>query len=189
MKRKEHIDRLQAICQQHLAKAKGYKQLPKAILNYKQDAKTWSILECIEHINLYGDFYLVEMETQLLKANKAPAAEYFKPGWLGNYFAKSMLPEGKLNKINTFKSMNPIFSELNETVIERFIKQTEKLIELLDLARQYNLTKVRTGITITNLIRLRIGDTFNFHISHNERHIRQADRQQKIAEKESETTV
>ncbi|MEO1713521.1 MAG: DinB family protein, partial [Bacteroidota bacterium] len=69
------------------------------------------------------------------------------------------------------------------------IKQTEKIIELLERAREYNLTKVRTGITITNLIRLRIGDTFNFHISHNERHIRQADRHQKIAEKAVKTTI
>ncbi|MEO1435974.1 MAG: hypothetical protein AAFV80_10585 [Bacteroidota bacterium] len=42
MKRKALIDNLQATCKQHLAKAQGYQKLPKEILNYKPDAKTWS---------------------------------------------------------------------------------------------------------------------------------------------------
>lgn len=158
-------------------KVHDFKQLTTEKLNFKKSPESWSILECIEHLNLYGDFYLPEIERQILAAPKSPMAETFKSGWLGNYFANSMLPkDGKVNKMKTFKKMNPANSQLPLTTIDRFLKQQEHLLTLLRLAETVDLTKTTTGITLTSLLRFRLGDTFRFFINHIERHVLQAER-------------
>ena len=33
-----------------------FRDLPIEELNHKENTEKWSVLECIEHLNLYGDF-------------------------------------------------------------------------------------------------------------------------------------
>lgn len=68
-------------------------------LTWREHASAWNILECLEHLNLYGDFYLPQIESKIKNSNTTTEA-VFKSGLLGNYFAKSMLPKEKLNKMN-----------------------------------------------------------------------------------------
>lgn len=143
-------------------------------LNWKQNSTSWSALECIEHLNLYGDFYIPELRKQL-KSNVSASETTFKSGILGNYFALSMLPKEKLNRMKTFKDKNPVNSQLTIKVIERFIQQQNQLLELLDLAKSKNLNAIKTKITIP-LIKLKVGDTFRFLINHNVRHFAQLER-------------
>ena len=158
---------------QHLNSAEKLKQLSAAALNWKKSPESWSALECIEHLNLYGDFYLPEIESRINKSSTKPDP-YFKSGLLGNYFANAMLPKEKLNKMKTFKDKNPAGSKLDKSAIDRFIDQQKKMLELLNKARQVNLTKTKTSISITKLIKLRLGDTFRVVIYHNDRHLVQA---------------
>ncbi|CAI8869734.1 DinB family protein [Chryseobacterium sp. IT-36CA2] len=144
-------------------------------LNFRTSAESWSTLECLEHLNRYGDFYITEISRNISSANKSPQS-YFKPGILGNYFAKSMLPKEKLNTMKTLKAMNPINSQLNKNVIDIFIKQQENLLELLQEAQYVDLEKAKTNISISKLIKLKLGDTFRFVIYHNARHIEQIKR-------------
>ncbi len=144
-------------------------------LTWKQNPNSWSILECLEHLNLYGEFYLPQIE-QKLKLSTIKNESEFKSGFLGNYFAKSMLPKEKLNKMNTFKDKNPLNAQLDRTVIDKFLKQQIKLLELLEQASNKNLNKIRIEISITSLIKLKLGDTFQFIINHIIRHLQQIER-------------
>ena len=74
------------------------------------------------------------------------------------------------------KDKNPANSALTITTIDRFLKQQERLKALLMQAKQVNLTKTKTSISISNLVKLRLGDTFRFLIYHIERHVKQAER-------------
>ena len=139
-------------------------------LNYKKDKDSWSILECIEHLNAYGRFYIPEIKHKIEVSNYE-ASVNFKTGVLGNYFAKSMLPKEKLNKMKTFKNMNPNNSKLDVIVLDEFLTQQK---EILETARKVCLTKTTTAISISKLIKLRLGDTFRVVIYHNLRHIVQA---------------
>lgn len=144
-------------------------------LNWREDDKSWSILECIEHLNLYGNFYLPEIEN-VIRNSRSKTEELFKSGILGNYFAQAMLPKAKLNKMKTFKDKNPSKSKLNRNTIDRFERQQFQLIDLLNKARFINLNREKTNITITKLIKFKIGDTFRFIINHNIRHLQQIER-------------
>jgi hypothetical protein len=164
---------------QNLNFAKTLKAKSNSQLNWKENLESWSILECLEHLNLYGDFYLPEIEKAIANA-KSKSEAIFKSGILGNYFAESMLPKAKLNKMKTFKDKNPLNSLLDSNTIDRFINQQTKILDLLDKARNVSLNKEKTAISITKVIKLKIGDTFRFVINHNIRHIKQIENNIKL---------
>lgn len=125
-----------------IAKVETFKNSDLNHLTWKRDQNSWNILECLEHLNLYGKFYLPEMETQI-KNSKYKNEEEFKSGFLGNYFAKSMLPKEKLNKIKTFKNKNPLNTDLDQSVIEEFLKQQTQLLKLLEESKKVSLNKIK----------------------------------------------
>lgn len=169
------LDELKETTRQHLQYAQILTQKTEEELNFRTSQDSWSSLECLEHLNRYGDFYIPEISRNISSAGKS-SQPYFKPGILGNYFAKSMIPKEKMNKMKTLKIMNPIHSQLNKGVIDTFMKQQEKLLELLEEARHIDIEKTKTSISISKLIKLRLGDTFRFVIYHNVRHIEQIKR-------------
>lgn len=161
--------------QKSIQEAEKFKLLSDKELNTRNSSDSWSILECLEHLNLYGDFYLPEIENRMLVSNSKNVT-VFNSGMLGNYFAKIMLPREKLNTMKTFKDKNPIHSVLDKKCIDRFIQQQRKILGLLDIACHKNLTKIKTSISISKWIKLRLGDTFRVVIYHNVRHIAQANK-------------
>lgn len=72
--------------------------------------------------------------------------------------------------------MNPIHSNLSTTTITVFIGQQQQLLKLLQAARMVNLNKVKTRISISRFVKIKLGNTFRFVIYHNQRHILQAKR-------------
>lgn len=158
---------------QNLNKAEELKQQPLSKLNKKSTAESWSALECLEHLNLYGDYYMPEIRKRIAESKHKSDVE-FKSGLLGNYFALGMLPKEKLNTMKTFADKNPNGSKLDVSTIDRFIEQQKQTLDLLDKVRKVSLTKTKTSITISKLIKLRLGDTFRVIIYHNQRHLVQA---------------
>lgn len=175
IKTQQLLQELTAQVHEHLAYATSLMAHSDQELNSRITTDSWSALECIEHLNRYGNFYLPEIKTRIRQSQSEPEPE-FKSGWLGNYFAESMRPKAKLNKMKTFAKMDPIHSRLGRSVLETFITQQQQLLQLLGKSETISLNKTKTGISITKFIRLKLGDTFRFLIYHNERHIQQAKR-------------
>lgn len=171
------INELLDITDKAIAAARQFRTLGEADLHFRKSANEWSILECLEHLNLYGDFYLPEIEKQLLNGNTGSKNQVFKSGLLGNYFANLMkVNNGKIKKMQSPRDKNPLHSTLSITTIDRQLKQLEKLKLLLHRSRSADLTTLKTPISLTRLIKLRLGDTFRFVIYHIDRHIVQAQR-------------
>lgn len=157
----------------NINQAEEFHSLSNEKLNWRLEKNSWSILECLEHLNLYGDFYIPEIRMRI-ENSKTHSNINFKSGILGYYFANSMLPKEKLNTMKTFPDKNPLGSTLDKTVISRFISQQEQILNLLNKSREVDLNKIKTAISISNLIKLKLGDTFKVLIYHNDRHIVQA---------------
>lgn len=135
----------------------------------------WSVVQVMEHLNSYGHYYIPAIERSL-RQNK-PASEYFIPGWIGDKFTKMMQPtaEGKVkNKMKAPKGHRPVPALDHKTVILEFLTQQHALLSLLDQAKTKNIGSIRTPISLTRLIRLKVGDTFRFLIAHEQRHFVQA---------------
>lgn len=168
-----HIDKLIEQTRENLNVIERFKDLSNSQLNYKKHTQTWSVLECIEHLNMYGDYYLPQLEKSISNS-KFKKDEFFKTGVFGNYFTKLMEPKSGKKKMKTHKDKNPIGNHLSKQVIEEFISQQNETLKLLEWARSVSLNKNKTSISISKLIKLKLGDTFNFVIAHNKRHLEQA---------------
>jgi hypothetical protein len=160
---------------QNLNQVEKLKTYDLNTLMWKENPTSWSILECFEHLNLYGDFYLPQIESKIENSTTKTDIE-FNSGILGNYFAKIMLPKEKLNKMKTFKDKNPLNVILDKTVIDKFINQEIKLLDLLNQSRNVSLNKLKIQTSISRFIKLNLGDTFQFYINHIIRHLYQIDR-------------
>ncbi|HTH54453.1 MAG TPA: DinB family protein [Cyclobacteriaceae bacterium] len=134
----------------------------------------WSIAQCLEHLNRYGNYYLPEIKKGLEKDGSYN--DEFKSTWLGNYFIKMMNADSGKKKIKAFKEYSPAPNLDAPAVVAEFIQQQETLLRYLRSARNKDLNKIKIAISITRWIKLRLGDTLQFLIAHNERHIRQAKR-------------
>jgi hypothetical protein len=169
------IDELLALVDNSIGAAIKFKTRPETELNFKETAEKWSALECLEHLNRYGDYYLPEIEKAVLSNKTRNAKAVFESGVIGNYFANLMkVTNGKMIRMKTPADKNPAGSKLSTITIDRFIKQLEMLKSLLDQARTADLTRTKVPISLAKFMKLRLGDTFRFFIYHIERHIIQA---------------
>jgi len=154
-----------------------FKTYPMERLTDKPNENDWSILECIEHLNLYGYFYLPEIERNIMHAEPGNKL-YFKSGLLGNYFV-NMIKASNKKKIKATKQMDSTGSDLSLATIDQFIKQLDWLDSLLEKSQKLDLAKVKTAISLTTFVKLRLGDTLRFVVYHNERHLLQAKQMKK----------
>lgn len=168
------IDQLETLTDRHISIIQDLQKSDPVILHQKPDPQAWNALECIEHLNLYGNFYLKEIHEALETRPLPLPGKTYKSGWLGNYFAKAMWPDEKSKKTKTFKQMDPTGNELDTAVLKEFEQQQFQMKELLEKSRKTDLMKIKIPLTISRWIRLRLGDVFRMVIYHNERHIRQA---------------
>lgn len=175
MQTKQLIATLKNQTQSLIQQAEALKNRDLYSLTWRSDPLSWNILECYEHLNRYGDFYLPQIASKI-KQSSTKSEPFFKPGFLGNYFANSMLPKEKPNKMKTFKDKNPLNAPLDTMVIERFLQQQQELIYLLHLSNKVSLNKVKVGTSISNLIQLKLGDAFRFYINHMIRHAKQIEK-------------
>lgn len=177
----ELLENLYAQTEQFLSMAvKNWQNLSAQKLSQKPNAAAWSAAQCVEHLNLYGRYYLPAIEKAIQKAeNKqfTPSPTY-QSGWLGNYFYNMMLPTegGVKRKMKTPEMGKPSENPNPSATIAEFIDQQEQMLQLLERAQRVNIAKVRVPISLSKFITLKLGDTFLFMIGHHQRHTQQAQR-------------
>lgn len=172
--RKELIDELQKLVLTQMNEAELLKSQQLTILQTRPAPESWNALECYEHLNLYAQFYIPEISKRLAQAESSNN-EVFSPGFIGDYMVKSCMPVVK-KKIKTFAAMNTLHKEVSIQVLDNFIDYQKSILEILNNARKVDLNKVKTNISITKLLKLRLGDVLRFLIYHQERHKLQAER-------------
>lgn len=153
-----------------------YQNLSESELLRPSETAGWSIAQCLWHLNSYGHFYLPKIDAALSANQPLNSANMFRTGWLGEYFTKMMRPGNGSKKMKAFKSHVPPVVLEPYTEVAEFIRQQETLLKLLRKAENYDMNKIKIPISISSMIRLKLGDVFAFIVEHDERHIQQANR-------------
>jgi hypothetical protein len=156
-----------------------WQQLPYDMLSASPGPGRWSAVQCLEHLNSYGRYYLPQVEKAIQQNQHKKPVQFFQSGWLGNYFYSLMLPQkdGKPSKkMKSPKNHQPDPLPDPAVVLYDFISQLETLGTLLQQANHINLNQVKVPISIAPFIKLKLGDVFLFYTAHISRHMAQAER-------------
>ncbi len=180
---KDWLQELNKQTEKHLQKAISEWQLLSPEQMAKRPAPDrWSAAQCLEHLNIYGRYYIPAMEAAITKAHLSGSspATHFKSGWLGKYFTNMMHPkrdaQGRIkNKMSAPKNAVPSDDPDPREMLAEFIAQKEQIIGLLAKAQQVDIGRIRVPISIARWIRLRLGDVLMFVTVHDQRHIQQAE--------------
>lgn len=148
-----------------------WKAMEEEFFFIRPAAGKWNVAEIMEHLLRYGDFYLPVVQERLTAAPESQRNSY-RPGWLGNYFAQSLLPGAK--KMKTFKKMNPTLEgSVRQGYFLALQEQIHQWNTLLQMAQTKDLQRIVTPISISQWIKLRMGDTLRVVIFHQDRHFEQ----------------
>jgi hypothetical protein len=170
------LEQLKNDVQRVLAAAQFLQGADRVKMAYSKNAGQWSAIQAIEHLNMYGRYYIPAMK-QAMENNPGGRQAWFQSGWLGNYFTRSMAPKTVYevkNKMKTPKNYNPTPGLNVDTVLNEFIQQQNQLLQLLEQAKNADLGRIRIPITISKMVKMKLGDTFRFLIAHEQRHMIQA---------------
>lgn len=170
------LEDLQADTRQIILEANYFLKEDPALLIQMPAPGKWSAAQAIEHLNTYGRYYLPAIGQAIAK-HTYPPSTVFTPGWLGGMFTKTMRP-GSNNKISfkmkTFRQHRPPADVDSKPVIDEFLQQEQQLLALLEKAKHANIDRIRIPITLTSLVKLKLGDVFRFMVAHHQRHFIQA---------------
>lgn len=170
------LKELEGIVERHISEAIAlFQNQSEAMLNRPSETGGWSIVQCLAHLNSYGEYYL-PLVNQKLTAAQEERIGHFSGTWLGAYFTKMMQSRPGQKKYKAYKNHLPE-KDLNATqVVSEFITQQEDLLLNLRRAQNKNINQGKIPVSVARIVRLTIGDVFQFLITHNERHMQQAKR-------------
>ncbi len=147
--------------------------------SWKQNENSWSINEILAHLNEYAKFYHLTLLERIEKTRFTTPRISFISSPLGLAAWQSMKLGNAKNIKRKFKSLklyNPTFevSLLTGNEVSDFEKGQIELLEIIEKAEKVSLRKVKIPISISKIIRFRLGDALMYVVYHNERHVQQA---------------
>ena len=152
--------------------------LNKEQLSWRPNDISWSIEEVIAHLNEYAKFYHTAFNEKIDKTKFRTPVEEFISSPLGRSAWKSMKLGNANNVKRKFKAMrsyNPQLdpSLIKENGIEIIQNELTELLSIIEKAETVSLRRVKIPISISKIIRVRLGDALMFVVYHNERHFQQ----------------
>ena len=159
-------------------------QFSPAQLNWKPDAKIWSMLENFDHLNIIMGMYFPAMEKHLnmLKSRDLKSTDAFKPTWFGKMFVGIVLPEStrKMKTVGVFVPQQG--TKDPEEVMQQFEKNIAQLDQMIFESDGYALNYKKFASPASALVRLTLGEALWLQVAHNHRHLLQAKRLQELSD-------
>jgi hypothetical protein len=147
--------------------------------SWRPNDATWNLLEIYAHLNAFAAFYHTAFKHRIATTKFRTFKENFLSSPLGKSAWKSMKLGNAQNVKRRFKTQrnyNPFVNKELLTGNERseLITNLEELILICEQAKTINIRKAKVPISISKIVRLRVGDALLFVAYHNQRHIQQA---------------
>lgn len=147
-------------------------------INWKPNSDSWNISEILAHLNTYTRFYNKTISERLKTTRHNTSSEFFVSSPLGKSVWNGMKLGKQKNIKRRFKSpknFNPVYTEglISENPVGEYIQLQNDFLGIVEEAKNFNLRKVKTGLSISKIVKLRLGDVLLFIAYHNERHIQQ----------------
>jgi hypothetical protein len=146
-------------------------------LNWRPDERSWSIAQCLDHLNVGSLVYLGPMREALERARRKGAVRRgpIRPGPLGRWFVATLEPPPK-RRLPAPKKIVPALRKGKAEVMEEWRRAQSGVKDLLCEAAGLDLNGTRFVNPFISLLRFSLGTGFQVLPAHQRRHLWQAER-------------
>lgn len=152
-------------------------------LNWRPDAKSWSVAQCFDHLITTHSLYFPLLSKLAKRESEAGFWEKASPlsGFFGRFLIRSMDP-ANLKRMKTTSRAQPSSSGISGDIIQRFVEHQDELIAALE-ALPAEIDPVKKVITspLARFVTYSLDDMFTILVHHCRRHAAQAKRVTEMA--------
>lgn len=153
--------------------------LSDAQKSWKPSPEVWSINEIFAHLNEYDKYYLNEIGRKVASTRFREPKEVFVSSPLGRSAWQSMKLGNAKNVKRKFRAPANYNPTSRAEIVsghdpETFLEGQQRFLKMLEDVMKINIRKAKVKISISRLVRLRMGDALLFITYHTERHMQQA---------------
>lgn len=147
-------------------------------LRWKPAPERWSIIECLQHLNLAERFYIRNIQHKVDKlglVQTTPTDQTLQSDWVGKALLFAVDPQVKL-KLPAPGVVRPRSAAdlIPADVIGQFMNLQTLLRDLLPKAVYLDWNRDKVMTLFGNWLKIRLGDAFLMLLAHTERHLKQA---------------
>lgn len=153
-----------------------FQNLDENTLNQSAIDGGWSIAQCLEHLNTYGNYYLPLLKSEIAKCAAPNTSGVYTTSLLGTYLISVTDPQKSTIKLKAAKRHQPLGNLPAHQIVADFIGQQKILLNLLRKAEDIDVNRVKIPLSIASWVRLPLGDILHFMVVHTSRHLLQANR-------------
>jgi len=149
-------------------------RLSEAQFNWHPSEKSWSIAECLQHLNIVGERYACVLEEVLEnpEVRSRTGSGPFELGWLGKWMVQTAEPPPK-HRFQAPRSYRPAHGQPFTAVMPTFLHLQDQLSLLAGRANELDLGRIKArGLGLKS--RLNLYATFAWIAAHERRHVWQA---------------
>jgi hypothetical protein len=148
-------------------------------LNWKPNPTTWSLAEIFAHLNAYANFYHLVLNERIDRTRfRVPRINYTssplgKSAWMSMKLGNARNVKRKFNAPGEYNpTVNP--SLVTGEEIKTLLDGQNQFLNIIEKSVAVSLKKVKVPLSMSKLVRLRLGDALLFVAYHNDRHMEQA---------------
>ena len=167
------ISDLQAVT----ADAQGaFGALSEAQLNWKPNAESWSVGQCLEHLSKTNELFFPTFDKIAAGGWQNSVWENWSPlsGFLGGFLIKSLNSDEK-----KFKAPSPAIvppGDIAADVVAQFARHQDAVADRVKALAKVDTAKVKVTSPFMKLMTYTLADALNITVAHEQRHVRQAKR-------------
>lgn len=142
--------------------------------NWRPDEKSWSVAQCLDHLNVANRAYLAPMRAALDRKGGGRRGA-IQPGFFGRWFVATLEPPPKC-RLPAPKKIVPAARKGRDEVIGEWRRIQAEVRDLLRAGAEQDLNGIRFVNPFFSLIRFSVGTGFQVIAAHERRHLWQAER-------------
>jgi hypothetical protein len=150
-------------------------RLQDSQFNWRPGPHSWSIGECLLHLNMVGARCIQTLEEALADARTRGMVGHgpFEYGWLGKWILANTEPPSK-HKYKAPRAFTPAYGQPISAVLPTFRHLQEQLALQLEQASGLDLAHIKVPAPEARLLRFNLHLTFAWIAAHERRHLWQA---------------
>lgn len=155
--------------------AKQFGTLSTEQLNWKPNANTWSIAQCLEHLIIINKAYFDTFDKVIKDEKEFSFWESLPvlPSFFGKMLIKQLQPSNT-QKYKTVEQMLPSSSTLSGDIIEQFLEHQQQLINYVAQMNEVAHKKIIITSPVASFVTYNLADAMAIITIHEQRHYKQA---------------